>query len=241
MYVQDKVAIVTGASSGIGLATAKLLADHGAKVVLASRTISKLEEVAKILKDSLAIETDMTQEQSIKNMVRVAYKHYDRIDVLINNAGRGYDTFVEYIKPDQYLELFKLNVLGPLIAMQEVIPIMKRQGEGVIINVSSGTSFMDIPNIGAYSSLKRALNGLSLTARAELEKDKIVVSLVYPYMTLTNFGNNIMSDHGPRKPEDKDPLIPEADPPEYVAEKILEVIESGEAELPVHDWMRDLK
>lgn len=241
MVVQDKVVIVTGASSGIGLETSKLLDKQGAKLVLVSRSKPKLDELAKTLKDSFAIETDMTQPESIKNMVAEAYKHYGRIDMLINNAGRGYDTFVEHIKQDLYLELFKLNVLGPLIAMQEVIPIMRRQGGGMIVNISSGTSFMDIPNIAAYSSLKRALNGLSLTAREELEKDKIVVSVVYPYMTSTNFGKNIMSEHGPRKPEDRDPMIPEADPPEYVAGKILEVIESEAAEMPVHEWMRDLK
>lgn len=239
MVIQDKVVIVTGASSGIGLETAKLLDKQGAKLVLVSRSKPKLDELVKSFKDAIAIEADMTQEASIKNMVAEALKHYGRIDLLINNAGRGYDTFVEHIKMDLYLELFKLNVLGPLISMQEVIPIMRRQGGGMIVNVSSGTSFMDIPNIAAYSSLKRALNGLSLTAREELKNDKIIVSLVYPYITSTNFGKNVMS--GPRKADEKDPMIPEADPPEYVAGKILEVIESEDAELPVHEWMRDLK
>ncbi len=241
MYVQDKVAIVTGASSGIGLATAKLLSKRGAKVTLASRSKSKLDELAKELKDSLAVETDMIDERSIKNMVSAAFEHFGRVDILINNAGRGYDTFVEKINPTQYQELFQLNIMGPLIAMQEVIPIMRRQGGGVIVNISSGTSFMDIPNLGAYSSLKRALNGLSLTAREELAKDKIVVSVVYPYMTATNFGKNIMGEDGPRSEVPDDPIIPGADPPEYVASKILEVIESGVAELPVHEWMRDLR
>src|SRR5207237_1142404 len=119
----------------------------------------------------------------VKDMVKKTIEHYGRIDILVNNAGRGYDAPVEKIDPKLYEELFVLNQLSPLVAMQEAIPHMKKQGEGAIVNISSGTSLMDIPGIGAYSSLKRALNGLSLTAREELKDDKIAVSVVYPYIT----------------------------------------------------------
>ena len=124
--------------------------------------------------------------------------------------------------------------------MQEVIPIMRRQSGGMIVNVSSGTSFMDIPNIGAYSSLKRALNGLSLTAREELKKDNIIVSLVYPYMTQTNFGKNVIGKPRADDWQDDETLL-KADKPEHIANKILEVVESGEAEIWAHDWMKKIK
>ena len=240
MIIQDKVAIVTGASSGIGEATAKALAQHGVKVVLASRSKEKLDNLSSQLKDSYVIQTDMMNEDEIKDMVKKAVDRFGRVDILVNNAGRGYDSLVENIEAPSYLELFKLNLLAPLITMQAVIPIMRRQSGGTIVNISSGTSMMDIPNISAYSSLKRALNGLSLTAREELKKDKIVVSLVYPYMTQTNFGKNVIG-----KPRDDSWLdegnISKADTPEYIAEKILEVIESEGAEIYAHDWMKNIK
>lgn len=240
MVIQDKVVIVTGASSGIGEATVKKLSELGAKVVLTSRSIEKLEEISKTIAGSLVIKTDMMNEDEIRNMVKKTIDHFGRVDILINNAGRGYDTLVENIEVSSYTELFKLNLLAPLITMQEVIPIMRRQSEGVIINVSSGTSMMDIPNIGAYSSLKRALNGISLTAREELKKDNIKVCLVYPYITQTNFGKNVIG-----KPRDEnwidDETMIKADKPEFIADKIIEAIESEEPEVFAHEWMKNLK
>lgn len=241
MIVQDKVAIVTGASSGIGEATAKILTAHGAKVVLAARSKDKLDELSKTLKDSFSVPTDVKDVEALKNLVKKTIEHFGRLDILVNNAGLGYDIAVEKIDPSLYTELFQVNLLGPLILMQEAIPHMRETGEGSIINVSSGTSLMNIPNLAAYSSIKRALNGVSLTARTELEKDNIKVSIVYPYITNTNFGKNVMS--GPRKelPRDGGDVLPAGDPPELVAEKILEVIESGDAEILAHDWMRDIR
>ena len=241
MIVQDKVSIVTGASSGIGRATAILLAKHGAKVVLAARSKDKLEEVAKELKDSLVVPTNMQDVQAIKDLVKKTADHFGRVDILINNAGRGYDVPVEKINIDLFEELFQLNVIGPLVAMQEVISLMRKQGEGAIVNISSGTSLMNIPSLAAYSSLKRALNGISLTLREEVAKDNIAVSVVYPYITKTDFGKNVMS--GPRQnlPQTRSETLPEADTPEYIAEKILEILESGEAEILAHDWMRNIK
>lgn len=241
MIVQDKVAIVTGASSGIGEATAKILTAHGAKVVLAARSKDKLDELSKTLKDSFSVPTDVKDVEALKNLVKKTIEHFGRLDILVNNAGLGYDIAVEKIDPSLFTELFQVNLLGPLILMQEAIPHMREAGEGSIINVSSGTSLMNIPNLAAYSSIKRALNGVSLTARTELEKDNIKVSIVYPYITNTNFGKNVMS--GPRKelPRDGEDVLPAGDPPELVAEKILEVIESGDAEILAHDWMRDIK
>jgi short-subunit dehydrogenase len=244
MDIKGKVVIITGASSGIGLATARLLARHGAKVALAARSRDKLNQLAAELPDSFAIPTDMRSEKDIRNMTEKVLEHFGRIDVLINNAGRGYDAPLEEIDVAKYRQLFELDVVAPLIAMQLVIPIMRKQGGGTIVNISSGTSLMNLPNMSAYSSVKRALNSITLTAREELAKENIIVSLVYPYMTLTDLDKNMFGVEGgdfePFEGE-ADANLPPLDPPEYVAGRILEVIETGEAEQYAHDWMKDLR
>jgi short-subunit dehydrogenase len=238
MNLQDRLVIVTGASSGIGLATARLLAKQGAKLALVSRSKVKLEQLSDELPSSLAVPADMTRIYEIESMIRRTMEHFGRIDVLINCAGQGYDAPVEKTNVDTFRSIFDLDVVGPLVAMEHVIPIMRKQGGGTIVNVSSCTALMYLPYNGAYSALKRALVNISLTAREELKKDNIVVSVVYPYMTLTNFEKNTIKDAVPEGGEqDGGPPFP-ADTAEYVAQKILEGIESGEAEIFAHDWMK---
>lgn len=241
MDVKNKVAIVTGASSGIGLATAKLLTKHGAKVALVARSKAKLEHLAKELLGSFVRTTDMTNEKEVKKMVQEVVRYFGRVDILINNAGRGYDAPIEKIKPEKYRELFQLDVVAPLVAIQSVLPYMRKQGGGVIINISSGTSLMALPHMSAYSSLKRALNGISLTAREELAKDKICVSLVYPYITLTDFDKNMMGEESEIETPGEDNGLPPPDKAEYIAEKILLGIKTGEAEIFAHVWMKKLR
>src|SRR4029453_17212081 len=130
----------------------------------------------------------------IRRVVADIHRHYGRIDGLINNAGRSYAASVEEIDPVLFDEIFHLNVLGPIVAMQSVIPVLRRQGGGSIVNINSGTAFMTIPQYSVYSSSKRALLGFSLTARAELAKDGIVVGEIYPLITATNFGKNRMGN-----------------------------------------------
>jgi short-subunit dehydrogenase len=238
MNLEDRVVIVTGASSGIGLATTRLLAKRGAKLVLVSRSREKLERLSAELPNSLAVPADMTRISEIEGMVRKAMERFGRIDVLVNCAGQGYDAPVEKTDVDTFHRIFDLDVVGPLVAMELVIPVMRKQGGGVIVNVSSGTALMYLPYNGAYSGLKRALANISLTAREELKGDNIVVSVVYPYMTLTDFEKNTIKDAVPEGgEEDGGPPFP-ADTAEYVAQKILEGIESGEAEIFPHDWMK---
>jgi short-subunit dehydrogenase len=115
---------------------------------------------------------------------------------------------------------------------------MRKQGGGTIINVSSGTALMYLPNNGAYSALKRALANISLTAREELKKDNIVICVVYPYITLTDFEKNTIKDDIPETGEQEGSIPFPADTAEYVAQRILEGIENGEAEIFAHDWMK---
>jgi short-subunit dehydrogenase len=237
MNLHDRLVIVTGASSGIGLATARLLAGQGAKLALVSRSKGKLEQLSDELPGSFAVPADMTRIYDVESMINQTMEHFGRIDVLINCAGQGYDAPVEKTNVDTFHHIFDLDMVGPLVAMKHVIPIMRKQGGGTIVNVSSGTALMYLPYNGAYSALKRARANISLTAREELKKDHIVVSVVYPYMTLTNFEKNTIKDAVPEEEQDGGPPFP-ADTAEYVAQKILEGIESGEAEIFAHDWMK---
>jgi short-subunit dehydrogenase len=237
MQIKDHVFIVTGASSGIGLSTAMALADRGAKVALLARSGDALQKLSQQLPGSLPVPADMTKFDCLREGVRAVHQHYGRIDGLVNNAGRSYAASIEEIDPEIFDEIFHLNVLGPIIAMQAVIPVMRAQDGGSIVNINSGTAFMTIPQYGVYSSSKRALLGFSLTARAELEKDRIVVSEIYPFITATNFGKNRMGS-----PANGGPSADYAggDKPELVAGLVLQAIEEGQAQYFANDRLRKM-
>lgn len=239
MDVKNKIVIITGASSGIGLATARLLAKHGAKLALVARSKGKLEKLSRELPNSLAVPADMTRINEIKRMIKQTLEHFGRIDVLVNNAGQGYDAPVEKIEIDTFRHIFELDVVGQVVAMQQVIPLMRRRGGGAIVNVSSGTALMYLPNMSPYSSLKGALAMISLTAREELKNDNIVVSVVYPYVTLTDFEKNTIKDPSLLAQREEEGELPHPpDTPEYMAQKILEAIQFGEAEIFAHEWLK---
>jgi short-subunit dehydrogenase len=240
MEISGRVVIVTGASGGIGLATARLLASRGALLALVARSRDRLEMLAGELGDSAAIPADMTKTDEIADMVAETEKRFGRIDVLVNNAGQGYDASIEQIDLETFRHIFELDVVGPLVAMQRVIPVMRRAGGGAIVNVSSGLALMAVPGMSPYSSAKRALVGLSLTAREELRDDGIAVSVVYPYATLTDFEANTIKVGGEQEPEQDEGGRFPPDTADYVAQKILEAIKTGEAEVFAHDWMKDL-
>ena len=226
MEIKNKIIIITGASQGIGLETAKLLAKRGATVVLAARSKDTLKNLEGEIPNSFAIPTDMREPNDIENLIGKTVEKYGRVDILINNAGQGMYSPVEEIDIDKYREIMELNVYGVLRAMQSVIPLMREQGGGMILNISSRVSKNYYPNLAAYASTKYALNALSLTARAELAGDKIIVSVMHPKMTSTNFGKNAI-----RVEEFWANLSNmEIDTPEQVAEKIVEQIGSEEPE-----------
>jgi short-subunit dehydrogenase len=239
MDVKGKVAIVTGASSGIGLATARRLSLHGAKVALVARSKAKLEALAHELPGSAAFPADMSKESDIRSMISKVQNHFKRIDILVNNAGQGYDASVEKINIATFRKVCDLDLIGPIIAMQAAMPIMRKQGGGAIVNISSGTALAAFPNMAGYSSLKRALVGISLTAREELKKDNITVSVVYPFITLTDFEKNTIREQPSEEgPESND--IPKGDTAEYVANLILGCIKTGQAEALAHEWMKNM-
>ena len=237
MRIDGLAFIVTGASSGIGLATARAIAARGGRVALLARSAEALRALADTLPGSLPVVADMTDFDAIRRAVTDIERHFGRVDGLVNNAGRSYAASVEEIDPVLFDEIFHLNVLGPIIAMQAVIPIFRRQGGGSIVNVNSGTAFMTIPQYSVYSSSKRALLGFSLTARAELAGDGIVVSEVYPFITATNFGKNRMGNPTGGGPSSN---YGAGDTPEFVADIIVKAIEEGEAQYFANDRLRQL-
>lgn len=212
---------------------------------MVARSKEKLERLTKEMPDSIAVVADLSMVEEVKNMITLVYQHFGRIDILVNNAGRGYDASIDKIDPDVVHSIFDLDLLGPVVAMQQVVPIMRAQGGGIIMNISSGLALMYLPGMSIYSSLKRALAHTSLTAREELKDDKITVSVMYPYITTTDFDENTIKSvmttkEGEQEEVEYEGAPFEPDTAEYVARKIVEGIESGEAEIFAHDWMNKM-
>jgi NADP-dependent 3-hydroxy acid dehydrogenase YdfG len=230
--IQGKVVIITGASAGIGLCTAKLFAQHGAKLALAARSADKLGQLVDELTaqghTAIAIPTDVRQQAEVERLIDQTFSHYGQIDVLINNAGQAAAGHVSNVSLEDFRQIIDLNIFGPIYAIQAVVPKMKQNGGGLILNISSNVTKLAIPGIGAYASTKSALNKLSETARGELAPENIRVITVYPRLTATDFGKNA------RRTQQVQNINPTAnmtpDTPEYVAEKILEAAQNEPAE-----------
>ncbi len=230
MDIADRVIIITGASSGIGLATAKHLSSLGARLVLAARDADALKRLEQELPGSVAISTDVTKPDQAARLVEETITGFGRVDVLVNNAGRAMAKPVEHIDIAEYAELLELNLIAPLRLMQLVIPQMREHGGGQIVNISSQASTKHIPFIAGYASTKSALNTLSLTAREELAKDNITVSIVKPGIVDTGFGQNTPSPESDALRHTADGvLLPHVISPAAVAAAVADVIASAAA------------
>jgi NAD(P)-dependent dehydrogenase (short-subunit alcohol dehydrogenase family) len=188
--------------------------------------------LASELPHAFAVPADLSQIDQIPPVIEEIKAHFGRVDGLINNAGRAFHTPIEQADIQLYRRLLDLNVVSVLRAMQCVIPILRQQGGGVIINISSGLSKRIVPGVGPYASSKYALNALTLTARAELAADGISVGLVIPGRTInTNFvKNTLASIPRPQNPPGAAGAPIQTDTPQEVAQKILEAVETGAAE-----------
>lgn len=229
MDLNQAVMIVTGASSGIGAATARAAAAAGARLVLAARRAERLRELAEQLPDAIAVPCDVTDHAQLRAVAAAALEAYGRIDVLVNNAGQGLHTPLEDVDPEDFRAILDLNVVAPLAAMQAVLPAMRSQGAGSIVNVSSGTTLRVLPGAGAYAASKAALNMLSAVARVEFAEAGIAVSTVYPFVTATEFHAALRAGSGPVEPSGEAPVRrgPRAQRPEQVAEVILGLVRTG--------------
>ena len=184
---RGRVALVTGASSGIGAATARAFAGAGMPVALCARRKDRLEQLAADLtgqgSEASAHAVDVTDPLAVRAMVDEVAARWGRLDVLVNNAGRGLSATFEQTSSEELRALIELNVVAVLGVTQAALPIMRRQGSGHIINISSIVGRRAVPYRAAYSATKFALGALSEALRVELTGTGIVVTLVYPIRT----------------------------------------------------------
>ncbi|MBN1601859.1 MAG: SDR family NAD(P)-dependent oxidoreductase [Chitinispirillaceae bacterium] len=189
MDLLGKVVIITGASTGIGAAAAEAFAEKGANVVLSSRNEDVLNQTAQriVKKTTLAVPADVSRREDVARLVTATVNRFGTIDVLINNAGLGLVAEIEQICDKDVETVFAVNVLGPLYCLQQVVPVMRSGGGGIIVNVSSKITSIATTGSGGYRASKCALNALSDAARLELRESNIRVVTVLPGLTSTDF------------------------------------------------------
>jgi NAD(P)-dependent dehydrogenase (short-subunit alcohol dehydrogenase family) len=191
----EKVALVTGSSSGIGLETALALARDGYHTFASMRDVGKageLEHAAK--KENLSInviELDVNKEESIVATIKKIISEDKRLDVLVNNAGYGQFGCTEDVSVDEFRKQFETNFFSIVRIIQEVAPIMRNQKSGIIVNISSVAGRIGLPGSSAYISTKFALEGLSECLRYELGQFGIKTTLIEPGVIKTNFFNSM--------------------------------------------------
>jgi short-subunit dehydrogenase len=193
MDLSGKVVAVTGASMGIGEAIAKIFADRGASVVMLSRDAGRVEAARGRVGHSertLAMACDVRHREDVDRVIGLTLHHFKRIDVWVNNAGHGLLDSVAQMDMAACREMFDTNLFGAVGAMQAVIPVMRQQGGGMIINISSVAGHIPIPFHAAYSATKFGLNAMGKAAGVELKKDGIHVLTVCPGYVRTAFGEN---------------------------------------------------
>ena len=190
MVSNSKVAVVTGSSSGIGLETALVLAENGFKTYATMRNVSKASKILdKVQRRNLPIEVlelDVNSDKSVRQAVEKIVKAEDRIDVLVNNAGYALIGAVEDLSTDEVRDQYETNVFGVFRTIREVLPTMRRQRNGTIINISSIAGVVGFVGMGAYVSTKFAIEGLTQSLRLELAPFGIRALVIEPGVIKTN-------------------------------------------------------
>ena len=193
--IKDKIVVVTGASSGLGEATARLLSEQGATVVLGARRADRLQSLAKDLEarggKALAVTTDVTQREQVKALVDSAVQSYGRIDVMINNAGLMPQAPLERLKVDEWDRMIDVNIKGVLYGIAAALPHMQRQKAGHFINVSSVAGHQVGPGFAVYAATKYAVRALSEGLRQEVKPYNIRTTVISPGAVATELPNGI--------------------------------------------------
>lgn len=246
---QQKVAIITGSSSGVGHATALLLARNRFHTYATMRNIKKSVDIMEIAnRERLplqVIQLDVNDDTSIRTSIEKVISEKQRIDLLVNNAGYGLVGAFEDLSVEEIKSQFETNFFGVIRLTQQVLPIMRKQKSGTIVNVSSGAGRIGFPGMSAYVSSKFALEGLSESMSYELEPFGIKIIIIEPGVIRTNFKKNAIMSKKSLDDSSISPyssiiqkmdasitsIIEHATPPEEVAKAILHVVTSNDPEL----------
>jgi short-subunit dehydrogenase len=238
-----QVALITGCSSGIGYETSILLAKNGFRTYATMRNTDKGDKLKEIAEkenlDLKIIKLDVTDDYSIQNAIKEIVQETNRIDVLVNNAGNNIAGAVEDLSIEEFKEQFETNFFGLIRVTKVVLPIMRKQNNGIIVNLSSIAGKMAIPLNSAYVSSKFAVEGFSESIRYELEDFGIKVILIEPGVIKSNFYENIkMSKNSLMDPKSAYqpitqkifeaflPMLEYGFPTKIVADVILEAVNS---------------
>ena len=183
--ISDKVVVITGASSGLGEATARLLAERGAKLVLGARRLDRLEKLAVDITaaggEAIAIATDVAKRADVENLIKAAQTKFGRVDVLINNAGIMPMAAMAKLKVEEWERMIDINIKGVLYGIAAVLPGMRENKSGHIINLSSVAGLRVSAGVGTvYSATKFAVKAISEGLRAEVGPEGIRVTTLYP-------------------------------------------------------------
>ena len=214
MNVEDKVIVVTGASSGIGLAIAHALVREGARVAFTARSADRLEaEVERARRsggEAIAVPMDVTSDSSVNAAIETILARYGRVDVVVNNAGNaGEMNLWSAMTPEEVRTMFDVHLLGSERVMRAALPAMRRHGGGTIVNFASTVAWVPMPGAAAYSAAKAALVSLSEAHREELAKEQIDVRVFAPPHTSTEAGRRMPLD------------LPKIFTPEWVASEFV--------------------
>ena len=193
--IAGKVVVITGASSGLGEATARLLSQEGARVALGARRRDRIESLARALggKDgnAIAVSTDVTDREQVKRLVEAAVETYGRVDVMINNAGLMPQAPLERLKIDEWDRMIDVNLKGVLYGIAAALPYMQKQKSGHFINVSSVAGHRVGPGFAVYAATKHAVRALSEGLRQEVKPYNIRTTVISPGAVATELPNSV--------------------------------------------------
>ncbi|MDW3977460.1 3-hydroxybutyrate dehydrogenase [Staphylococcus saprophyticus] len=196
--VEDKVTIITGAASGIGLAIAKVFLENGAKVVLADLKEDKLIQETDALKsqgyDCMPIKVNVTDEQAVKAMINQTVEQYGRLDILFNNAGLQHVESIESFPTEKFRQMIDIMLTGSFIGTKYALPIMKQQQSGRILNMASINGVIGFAGKAAYNSAKHGIIGLTKVTALETATEGITVNAICPGYIDTPIVRNQMDD-----------------------------------------------